>query len=104
MALPCHYCGESGGTKDHVVAKHWLGRRPGSIPQFAAEANKVPACQRCNNLKSHFRSDCECPICEHAWVVMAPFILPRVKRDIPVKPVLAILRGDVEWDGVEGVG
>lgn len=65
------------------MAKHWYGRRS-SLPQHVAAANKVPACADCNNAKSHWRSDCECTICELAWILMAPYILPRVKSDIPI--------------------
>lgn len=83
-ALPCHYCGEPGGTKDHIVAKHWYSRRRVNIPQHVAEANKVPACEVCNNRKSHWRSDCPCTLCELAWILMAPYIMPRVKSDIPI--------------------
>lgn len=88
-ALPCHYCGEPGGTKDHIVARAWL---PRNVPQWAAQTNKVPCCARCNSLKSHWRSDCTCGICETAWRIMAPFILPKTKHDIPIKPVIEIVR------------
>lgn len=87
----CHYCGEGADTKDHIVARRWLPRL--GVPQYASEANKVPACQRCNGRKSHFRALCSCVLCETAWVIMAPYLLPRVKRDIP--PVsLAYIRGE----------
>lgn len=80
---PCHYCGERSESKDHIVARHWLPKRGKTVPQFAAMANKVPACHRCNNNKSHYRALCECVICESAWLLLAPYILPRRKRDIP---------------------
>lgn len=87
---PCHYCGGTGNTKDHIVARYWYNAR--AVPQFVAEANKVPACDRCNGVKSHFRSDCECSICELAWILMAPYILPKTKHEIPILALLAMLR------------
>lgn len=88
---PCHYCGTMGNTRDHIVARYWYN--PKKIPQEVAEANKVPACARCNGYKSHLRSDCDCDICEFAWQVMAPYILPRKKHDIPIVHVQSIMRG-----------
>jgi 5-methylcytosine-specific restriction endonuclease McrA len=40
-SLPCHYCGEPGGTIDHVVPRCRGGR--------TTEQNCVPACAPCNN-------------------------------------------------------
>jgi hypothetical protein len=78
----CHYCGGPGRTKDHIVARYWYN--PRRLPQDVAEANKVPACERCNGRKGHNRSDCDCNICETAWILMAPYLLPWAKRDIPI--------------------
>jgi hypothetical protein len=94
----CHYCGAAARTKDHIVAKYWYNQR--RVPQDVAEANKVPACERCNGLKSHFRSDCDCNICEIAWTLMAPYLLPFAKRDIPIIALLEMIRGA----GDEGEG
>ena len=45
--LPCVYCGKRATTDDHVfAAKFFLERERGNLP-------KVPACQKCNNEKSH---------------------------------------------------
>lgn len=74
-------------TRDHVVARRWYN--PRQVPTLVAELNKVPACAECNVKKADKRSDCECSICEAAWEIMAPFILPRRKCDIPVIPILA---------------
>ena len=86
----CHYCGGRGDTKDHIVARHWYNNRV--LPQFVAEANKVPACADCNNRKDCLRSDCTCSICTLAWELLAPYIRPKHKRDIPVYPIKALLR------------
>lgn len=48
------------------------------------QKNKVPCCKRCNLFKGHFRADCFCVICDEAWRIMAPYILPKLKRDIPL--------------------
>ncbi len=45
--LPCVYCGAPATTDDHVIAaKFFLEPQRGSLPE-------VPACERCNNEKSH---------------------------------------------------
>jgi hypothetical protein len=45
--LPCVYCGAPATTDDHVIAaKFFLEPQRGNLPE-------VPACQRCNNEKSH---------------------------------------------------
>jgi len=45
--LPCVYCGAPATTDDHVIAaKFFLVPHRGDLPE-------VPACQRCNNEKSH---------------------------------------------------
>jgi len=45
--LPCVYCGAPATTDDHVIAaKFFLEQQRGNLP-------KVPACERCNNEKSH---------------------------------------------------
>lgn len=84
----CHYCDGVARTKDHIVARHWYNAR--SVPSHVAALNKVPACDRCNNEKDRWRSDCECTLCETAWIVMAPYILPKTKLDIDVVPVVAM--------------
>ena len=45
--LPCHYCGEPGGTIDHVIPRSQGGR--------LVKSNCVPACAPCNN----FRKDAD---------------------------------------------
>lgn len=42
-AMRCHYCGEPGGTIDHVVPVSQGGR--------TTEDNCVPACSPCNNFR-----------------------------------------------------
>lgn len=91
--LPCHYCGEPSHGKDHIVARAWIRVR--NLPMEVAVVNKVPACNRCNGAKSHFRSDCVCFVCEQAWVILAPYIKPRIKSDIEVFPLLERLREGV---------
>ncbi len=45
--LPCVYCGAPATTDDHVIAaKFFLEPQRGNLPE-------VPACERCNNEKSH---------------------------------------------------
>jgi len=45
--LPCVYCGAPATTDDHVIgSKFFLEPQRGNLP-------KVPACERCNNEKSH---------------------------------------------------
>src|SRR5947209_15193891 len=45
--LPCVYCGAPATSDDHVIAaKFFLEPQRGNLPQ-------VPACERCNNEKSH---------------------------------------------------
>src|ERR1035438_8357383 len=45
--LPCDCCGAPATTDDHVIAaKFFLEPQRGNLPE-------VPACQRCNNEKSH---------------------------------------------------
>jgi hypothetical protein len=45
--LPCVYCGAPATTDDHVIAaKFFLEAQRGNLPE-------VPACQLCNNEKSH---------------------------------------------------
>jgi len=45
--LPCVYCGALATTDDHVIAaKFFLEPQRGNLPE-------VPACERCNNEKSH---------------------------------------------------
>lgn len=89
MRRPCHYCGTNvGDTQDHIVARYWYN--PRHVPQNVAEANKVPCCSHCNGLKGHFRSECECNLCEIAWTLMAPYILPRKKSDIPVATMIGL--------------
>jgi hypothetical protein len=80
----CHYCGRHGNTRDHIVAKHWYQKNIRKVPQVIAALNKVWACEDCNGDKGFKRTDCECEICVRAWELMAPYILPRVKRDIPM--------------------
>lgn len=41
--LPCHYCGEPGGTIDHIVP-----RSKGGTNQ---KENCVPACKACNEFR-----------------------------------------------------
>lgn len=79
----CHYCKErSAKTWDHIVAKSHLPKF--GIPMPLHQKNKVPCCIPCNLFKKNFRSDCNCAVCMTAWEIMAPFLLPKRKRDIPV--------------------
>jgi hypothetical protein len=48
------------------------------------QKNKVPCCIPCNLYKKNFRSDCNCIVCMTAWEIMATYILPRRKKDIPL--------------------
>ena len=41
--LPCHYCGEPGGTIDHVIPK---GKGGKTVPE-----NCIPACRPCNGFR-----------------------------------------------------
>lgn len=43
--LPCHYCGKSGGTIDHILPRS-KGGKP--IPE-----NCVPACEPCNGFRGN---------------------------------------------------
>jgi hypothetical protein len=95
MRRICHYCGGHGNTRDHIVAQRWYRSHRKRVPQLVAALNKVWACDTCNGNKDSMRTDCECEICTRAWEVMAPYIRPRVKSDIPVITVdeLVALRG-----------
>ena len=43
---PCCYCGQPGGTKDHILARSFLPVR------YRGQIRCVPACQPCNKRKS----------------------------------------------------
>jgi hypothetical protein len=45
--LPCHYCGDSGGTIDHVIPYSHGGRD--------IYENCLPACARCNTMRGSFK-------------------------------------------------
>ena len=78
----CHYCNAKAATWDHIVAKSHLPKF--GIPMVNHQRNKVPCCVPCNLFKQNMRSDCVCQLCTYAWEIMAEFILPKRKRDIPV--------------------
>lgn len=87
----CHYCSDMADTWDHIVAKCFLPKS--GIPMREHQLNKVPCCTPCNRWKKNYRADCTCEICEAAWVTMAPYILPRLKRDISI-----VIMADRETD------
>ena len=92
MRRICHYCGGHGNTRDHIVAQRWYRRHRKAIPQVVAALNKVWACDTCNGNKDYFRTDCECEICTRAWELFAQYILPRMKKDIPLIKVEQLVR------------
>lgn len=67
----CHYCGKKGTTRDHIVPRSLLRDRT-DLRRNDHQKNFVIACERCNRLKGHLRSDCPCPICLMAWVLFGP--------------------------------
>jgi hypothetical protein len=87
----CHYqCGRLADTVDHIVARCHI-QRPSAAPMTTHQANLVPSCYACNYYKGYYRSDCNCIICLTAWELMADFILPKRKRDIPLRAVVGVL-------------
>ena len=64
------------------MAKSYLPKV--GISMIIHQRNKVPCCVDCNDYKKNNRSDCNCETCMYAWEVMAEYILPRRKKDIPV--------------------
>lgn len=87
----CHYCGDPGFTRDHIVArayivKYWRYRtlRPKDVNNY------VPACAVCNMTKGDYRSDCQCEICTAAWEAYRWESAPPVPV-IPVK-LIALIR------------
>lgn len=55
---PCHYCGSSSETRDHVVPKA-LGGKNGTY-------NAVPCCLNCNQEKADEWPTCPCEFCDNA--------------------------------------
>lgn len=68
----CHYCDNEATTRDHIVAQTFLRRVFTRGVDF--NSNLVPACRRCNELKSDRRSSCNCQQCEAAWQSFGPLI------------------------------
>lgn len=67
---PCHYCGGTAGTKDHVVPRVLLDRTQRFLGQITN--NSVPACSACNQAKGAKRVvDC-CAFCHTRWEMYGP--------------------------------
>jgi hypothetical protein len=97
----CHYqCGRPATTLDHIVARVLYRKVAHRIPMSVHQANVVPCCTPCNDYKKWFRSECNCETCLTAWVLLSPYILPRVKKDIPlIKVIGTVLVTDEEETG-----
>lgn len=63
----CHYCGTHATTEDHIVPRAAFPVHQSRLPVWYRIHNVAPACKNCNNMKSHFRSDCECGTCVWLW-------------------------------------
>lgn len=77
----CHYCDRGlwkfQVTRDHIVPKYHGG--PDS------RENYVESCERCNRLKAHFRTLCECDRCRTAWDLFGPGVFVGVMVAVPVQ-------------------
>lgn len=88
----CHYCGRHAGTSDHVVPRGAFRMHQSALPYWFRQHNIVPACDRCNNVKDVYRSDCSCPQCDWVWVTfhafaadwLRPGYVERLKRVIKI--------------------
>lgn len=72
-AKPCHYCGGTGGTDDHIVAK--------SLGGPDSDDNLVSSCARCNQRKGVAKPTCKCRRCRRAveryWPAAAKILRTR---------------------------
>lgn len=75
---PCHYCGGTAGTRDHVVPRVLLNRTQRYLGQITN--NSVPACGNCNQRKGAKRVvDC-CEFCDSRWTLYGPLDVEKVPR------------------------
>lgn len=67
LSQVCHYCGAKATSEDHIVPRALLPKPLSQLPYWFRSNDVVAACNPCNWVKSHYKSDCTCDHCRWAW-------------------------------------
>lgn len=86
----CHYCGDKAASEDHIVPRARLPKPLSQLPYWFRSMDVLPACNDCNWMKSHYRSDCVCDHCTWAW--KTAIACGWMKDDYETIPVVKVVR------------